>query len=361
MQQENKRILIVRTDRIGDVLLTLPMAHALKHHIPSAHISMLIRCYTAELVEHDTAVDDVVYYDDGKGLLPVHSLVRALRGRKFDVVFHTYPRFRAALITWLAGIPVRVGTGYRWYSFLFNRRIFEHRKNAERHELEYNLNLLTALGYPANAAPPSPALEVSGAASEKVHSLLRESGIEREDRIVILHPGSGGSAREWSPANFGALGRKLSELRDVRVIVTGGAGEEGVVGKVQSIIGTSAISVVNRLTLGEYAALAKRASLFISNSTGTIHVAAAVGTQVIGLYPHLLPLSAARWGPYTDKKVTFSPANRPMNCAQCTGERGTSCECMDSIPVDQVFEAAAKILSGEHDVHAGSVMDKSLR
>src|SRR6185369_4106549 len=123
------------------------MARVLRARFPGAHVAMLIRRYTRELVEDCREVDHIHYYDDGGKLVPLVKLASMLRSCRFDIVFHTYPRFRLSLITWFAGIPVRVGTGYRWYSFLFNKKVYDHRKTAEHHELEYNLRLLDATGY----------------------------------------------------------------------------------------------------------------------------------------------------------------------------------------------------------------------
>ena len=360
MQREIQRILIVRTDRIGDVILTLPMARLLKQHFPSAHVSMLIQRYTAELVEDDPTVDEIVFYDNGGHPLPFFRLLDSVREGRFDVVFHTHPRFRLALMTRLAGIPLRVGTGYRWYSFLFNRKVYEHRKDAQRHELEYNLNLLKAVGCPVSYEHMAPALQIPSFATERVSQLLAELGLPQENKFVLLHPGSGGSARDWSPEHFGELGNKIARLPNVTVVVTGGKGEDELVRHVQSVMGHPCITIVNRLTLGEYAALAKMAALFISNSTGTIHIAAAVGTPVIGLYPHLVPLSAARWGPYTERKIIFSPLNHPLDCTRCTGEKGSYCECMNSIPVDAVFAAASNILLREQMSCSDSLPGKVL-
>jgi len=283
-----------------------------------------------------------------------------LRKEKFNLVFHTYPRFRAALITWLARIPIRIGTGYRWYSFLFNRKVYEHRKDALRHELDYNLNLLSALDSTIKYHDVTPVLQVQPSATEKVKRVLAELGIKEHSTIVILHPGSGGSAREWGAEQFGELGRRLVQFPQLTIIITGGKGEEGLVKRVHSGIGSSSIAIVNQLSLGEYAALAKLGSLFISNSTGTLHIAAAVGTPVIGLYPQLTSLSAARWGPYTTKKIIFTPTNSPLNCRQCTGGKGSSCDCMNSISVDEVLSAAAQMLFREQKHDAGSLHDKSL-
>ena len=134
-----QNILVVRTDRIGDVILTLPTIEALKLNFPNAHIAMLLSSYTASLVE---GIADVLTYNREIALKPFFEMLAELRRARFDVAVVAFPRFRIALLLWLAGIPLRIGTGYRWYSFLFNRKIFEHRKNVEKHEAEYNVSLL---------------------------------------------------------------------------------------------------------------------------------------------------------------------------------------------------------------------------
>lgn len=343
MDQSIQNILIVRTDRIGDVILTLPMARVIKHRIPGARVSMLIRRYTAEVVEDDPDVDSLIFDDRA----PYFHMVGVLRKERFDAVFHTHPQFLLALQTWLAGIPVRVGTGYRWYSFLFNRRVFEHRKDARRHELEYNLRLLAAIGCSYEGEDVAPRLAVGREALARVAALFAECGIGDHERFVVIHPGSGRSARDWDRKNFGALGRKLERIPGVRVVVTGGKTEHEIAGEVQTTIGGRSIALVDRMNVKEYAALVSRAALFVSNSTGPIHIAAAVGTPVIGLYPQVKPLSAARWGPYTQRKTIFSPVGVPEDCTKCLAGKGGPCECMETISVDSVYDAALRYLSGD--------------
>ena len=319
------------------------MADSLRQHFPHAKIAMLIRRYTGELIDDNPHIDDILFYDNGSRPLPFFHLVGLLRSKQFDIVFHTYPRFRLALMTWFAGIPVRIGTGYRWYSFLFNRKVYEHRKHALRHELEYNLNLLSAVGCPAVAAAPS--LPVKQEYLDKVKSLLRSRGIQEDDRFVILHPGSGRSARDWSAKNFGLLGQRLTQHGTLKLVITGGKGERRLVDEVQSLAGTGSVAIVDELNLKELAALAKLSALFVANSTGPLHIAAAVGTPVIGLYPQVTALNAVRWGPYTENKTIFAPENKPVDCDLCLRQKAAVCECMESISVDKVYEAAVKHLS----------------
>ena len=350
MENRYQRILIVRTDRIGDVILTLPMAQVLKKQFPQAHIAMLIQRYTAELVEDNRSVDQIIFYDDGERPIPLFHLVGSLRSHRFDIVFHTQPRFRLALMTWFARISVRVGTGYRWYSLLFNRRVYEHRKDAQYHELEYNLHLLATIGCSAEGEDVTPTLQVRADVLDKMCKMLFSLGIKTNYRIVILHPGSGRSARDWSSENFGLLGKQLSKIPEVKIIVTGRSTERSLIGEVKAVIGDSAIVLPRELSLREFGALSKMASLFIANSTGPIHIAAAVGTPVIGLYPQITPQSAKRWGPYTEKKAIFTPLDKPADCKKCVDATANACECMASIRVDEVYEAAVKYLAQKSPV-----------
>lgn len=304
----------------------------------------MIQRYTAELAEDNRSVDQILFYDDGIHQIPFFQLVASIRTGKFDVVFHTHPRFRLALMTWLARVPVRVGTGYRWYSFLFNKRVFEHRKDAAYHELEYNLHLLKSVGCPDANHDVQPQIHVREQALDFAKRVLAQRGIQEGKKLVIIHPGSGNSARDWPPVNFATLARKLSEFEALQVLLTGGRQEQSLIDRVQEMSGGRCLSIVGELNLHEFAALTKLAALFVANSTGPLHIAAAVGTPVIGLYPQVTPLSAKRWGPYTEKKTVFMPVGKPPDCTLCVRDGAKGCECMDSITPDEVFDAARRML-----------------
>lgn len=346
MDEQHLRILIVRTDRIGDVVLTLPMAKVLRTRFPKAHIAMLIRRYTSELVEDYPGIDEILYYDDERGnLIPFFALVSVLRSKHFDIVFHTYPRFRLAVLTWFAGCPARVGTGYRWYSLFFNRKVYDHRKTAEFHELEYNIRLMDSVGFSSGQVDLYPVITIKPEAGMEVHKKLKANGIGDDDPIVLLHPGSGGSARDWSPLNFGLLAKRLASSHpDVRIVVTGGKGEQEIVDIVARAAGDGVVPFVDMLTLREYAALASRSKVFVGNSTGPLHIAAAAGTPIVGLYPQITALSAKRWGPYAKEKTIFTPVGKPVDCTVCLSKKAAQCECMDTIGVDDVCDAVINYL-----------------
>lgn len=296
---------------------------------------MLLRRYTGAIIEGNPCVDNLIWYDDANGLIPFSEMRRTLRNERFDAAIVVYPTMRLAWLMFRSGIPLRLGTGYRSYSLLFNRRVYEHRKDARRHEVEYNLNLLADLGC-APSGPPAFSLAIAERTRERVRGILATAGVDPAKPFVIMHPGSGGSAREWKPENFGILASRLAADRGLQVVVTGAAAEAEKTGRVVGSSSGAAISLAGLLDLRELAACIGMSSLFVSNSTGPIHVAAALGTPVVGLYPWQTAMSVRRWGPYTDRKVVLTPRT-PSDCPECDGH--SVCACMESISPDDVYTA----------------------
>ena len=301
----------------------------------------MVRQYTRELVEHHSCVDEVIVYEHEDRIASLWSMLITIRGKKFDAAIIPYPRFRPTLILFLAGIHLRVGSGYRWYSFLFNRRVFEHRKDARRHEVEYNINLLRALGITTDEEPKFD-FKITPPAQEVADAWLTRNGVGVSDGFVILHPGSGGSARDWPAEKFSALGTRIEKELSLKIIVTGGKGEEGLVRKVVQGIDGFSFSVAGELTLMELGGLIRRAKLFVSNSTGPMHIAAVVGTPVVAFFPPMLQCSPVRWGPYTKKKRLLVADN--TMCPLCKGSPCRSNVCMDQISVESAFTAVTELV-----------------
>jgi ADP-heptose:LPS heptosyltransferase len=299
---------------------------------------MLLKRYTGEIVEGNPYLNELIWYDDGDRLVPFFRMRAEIRKRRFDAVVIVYPRHRLAWLMALARIPVRVGTGFRIYSFLFNRKVYEHRKDAARHELEYNISLLRQLDCQASDKPRF-VISIPDGVRQRAKEILAPAGGKP---VVVVHPGSGGSAREWGAERFGALADELIRGDHVAVFVTGTDAEDAKVNEVIRHTGGRAISLVGKLSVKELAAVIERAVLFVANSTGPLHIAAAMGTPVIGIYPQHTAMSARRWGPWTERKRVFVP-ERPVDCMVCTVE-GKTCECMSSIHVSHVLAGARDLL-----------------
>jgi lipopolysaccharide heptosyltransferase II len=340
--QHSKRILLVRTDRLGDVILTLPMISLLRKRFPDAWIAMLLREYTAGIVEGHRQLNEIILADRNTIPLPSSELIATLRQKNFDTAILVRPMLGMAWIIYRAGIPLRIGTGYRWYSPLFNGKVYEHRKDAKRHELEYNISLLQGLGCSLEGEPEF-GITIPPGVNEKVTALFDSMGIDRTKEIIVVHPGTGGSAREWPAEYFGILAAKLQAQRGVQVLVTGSKGEERKVASVLIETKGVAIPLVGVLSLKELAAVIGRSALFISNSTGPLHIAVAMGTPVLSMFPQKLPMSAARWGPYTSRKQVLSPA-ADLDCSDCENRKDMPCACMMTISVEQAYDAACRLL-----------------
>ncbi|MCX7984668.1 MAG: glycosyltransferase family 9 protein [Bacteroidetes bacterium] len=340
---DDAHILIVRTDRVGDLVLTLPMIDSVKETYPQAHVSMLVQSYTKNLVENDQNVTSVLTYDGFKNIGSFCSFVRTLKEKNFTAAVVAYPRFLVALALWYARVPVRVGTGYRWYSFLFNRKVYEHRKRVQKHEAEYNLSLLQAIGCQMPEVLRC-VLKLTEE-EERKGAIVRESlGIRSQEVLIVLHPGSGGSARDWKKERFGELARVLLQ-RKYRVVISGTEREKELVSYVAQHAGAECLQFISTLSLREFAAFLKTAQCVVANSTGPLHLAAAVGTPVVGFYPPVKVMSPVRWGPLTLKKRIFVPD--PSRCSRCNGRMCRGNDCMDQIEVNDVVTAVGELLKDD--------------
>jgi lipopolysaccharide heptosyltransferase II len=341
-----KNILLVRTDRIGDVVLSLPLAEIIKKYYPECKITFLVRDYTKDILEDHPFVDNILILEELNGKIPILKNVRNVKKFKFNSSIIVYPTFQTSLIIFLSGIRNRIGTGYRWYSFLFNKKIYEHRKYAEKHELEYNVNLLKAFGISEEINPDNVNfnIQVNRASQEKIQHLLVRDGINNDKAVIIIHPGSGGSAVDLPLEKFKILVEELSKQENYQIIITGSKSEVNMCNELE--INNRIKNYAGLFNLSELIALINRSFIFISNSTGPLHIAAALGKFVIGFYPHLLACSSKRWGPYTTKKKIFSPETE---CTDCKKEQCSSSECMNSIKVTEIVVEVDRIYNLVHN------------
>ena len=338
---EPKNILIVRTDRIGDVVLSLPLAGLIKKHYPECKVSFLLRNYTKELADGHPHIDEVLILTEKNGKIPVGSNVSLLMEKSFDSCIVVYPTLITAFIVFLSGIKTRVGSGYRWYSFLFNRRVYEHRKYAEKHELEFNVNLLKMFGINETVTPENVKfdIKINSASLESVKKTLKFSGVDLTKKLIIAHPGSGGSAIDLPIIMFSKIVSSLNNFTLATVVITGSEKEKEICDIVSG--DSNVINLAGKFKLSEIVALISCCSVFISNSTGPIHIAAALGIFTIGFYPKILACSQERWGPYTPNKVVFLPE---IECEDCTREQCEQLHCMNSINYEGVIREVEREL-----------------
>jgi lipopolysaccharide heptosyltransferase III len=339
---EPKNILVVRTDRIGDVILSLPLAEIIKKYYPDCKVSFLIREYTKDILYKHPFIDNVIILKEKNGDFLLKENVKLLKQFNFDSSIVVYPTFKIACLIYLSRIPVRVGTGYRWYSFLFNKKIFVHRKYAEKHELEFNVELLNSIGISEQITFNNVHfnIQINDQNKKKIENLLAVNGINNEDLMVVVHPGSSGSAVDLPLNKFREIVQLLSENKKIKVVITGKK-EEMKLGEALKI-NDKVINFAGMFNLSELIALISKANIVIVNSTGPLHIAAALGKYVIGFYPKITVASAKRWGPYSEKGKVFEPET---NCENCTEEQCRKLNCMNSIDVNKVVKEVDRIFN----------------
>lgn len=293
-------VLISRTDKIGDVILTLPLINELKRLIPNSRISFLISRKLENLIDGYKDVDKVFFIEDV-------NINKFLSTNKFDVAISVFPRKELAMAFYKAGIKVRVGTAYRLYSVLFNQRIKEHRKFAEKHEADYNLNLLSFLGKDISYEK-----KFFFKYSKEEYELLKNRlhSINLIDKYVVIHPGSKGSARDLPIDRILQIPEMIiNNHPDYKIVLTGIPQEKPITQLFKEIYKDKVIDLAGELSLRELMIVIDKSSLFISNSTGPIHIAGALNKNIIGFYPNSAPMNATRWRPLSDNAKVISPVS----------------------------------------------------
>lgn len=338
--KEPKNLLIIRTDRIGDVVLSLPMAGIVKRHFPECRVSFLSRNYTSGLIKSHPYVDEALVLTEENGKPSLFKNINLIKKYNFDSVIIVYPTFLLALIVFLSGIKTRIGTGYRWYSFLFSSKIYSHRKYAEKHELEYNVELLSRLGIneDVNASKVKFNLTIDEHENSRVEKILTDNGVNSGKPVVIIHPGSGGSAIDLPLSKFKELVRRLDKSGKYNILLTGSKEEQEICDEIKS--SDNILNLAGYFELPGLVALINKSDIFVANSTGPLHIAAALDKYVVGFYPKIQACSAERWGPYTNKSFIFKPG---IECSNCTREQCERLNCMNSISIEEVVKTIDNI------------------
>jgi len=331
----NEKILIVRPDRIGDLVLALPVASLLKKDYPKLSIHFLASSYNASILKYAEYVDDYILMTDSKGNpLNIGKLTGLIEIQSYDMALFIKPGWRSALAVYLAGVPLRLGTSRRFYSFLFNRRVSLSRRNSNAHEVDLNIKMLNVFGLSYPAGTINPELDKELAQWPSI------AGLNAGTDYIIVHPGSKGSAPNWPESFYQELINELA--KDYKVVITGQGNE-------LSGLPDSTINLINKTDFAGLIGLISKAQLLISGGTGPLHVAAALGTPVLGLFPNRPATGPQRWGP-RGKYASFLAPDK-QNDHICSVNGDGSCDCMKAIEIQTVYERALKIVGQGRSDH----------
>ncbi len=316
------RIIISRTDAIGDVILTLPIAGVLKQQLPNTKVVFLGRNYTKAIVQQSRFVDEFISWDNLEVLSP-KECIQALEQIKADAIVHVFPNATIAKRAKQAKIPFRIGTSRRIFHWTTcNVKVQLSRKKSSLHEAQLNLKLLAPLGiktdYDLKTLPDFYGFSIPQQPSEKVQALLSKDKFN-----LILHAKSHGSAREWGIDNFLKLIDLLPQ-EQFRIFISGTDKEKNELTPLREHPKT--VDVCSFFNLEEFIQFIALADGLMAASTGPLHIAAAFGKKAIGVYPVARAMHPRRWAP-VGKQAKFLIFDE--HCPVCGS--GKFCECIRKI------------------------------
>lgn len=348
---EFRKVLLIKLVGRGDTVLMLPTARALREHLPRARLSILLTPLSTGAFTAGVDVDEIIVYDVlGKdaGVGGFIRLVRDLRKRRFDLVIDYEQHIKlVTLVSYLAGAHERVGFvwGDSRRGLLLSRWV---PLNERAHMAEGFADLVRVLGVPCDVRRLVE-VHVPGEDQAFVDRWLLSRAIAADDLMVAIHAGSGGSAlgRRWPAERFAQLADRICRRYGARVLLTGTQDEMGLMQGVTESMVEEPVVAAGEFSFRQMAALLKRCGLAISNDTGLVHVAAAMGTPVVALFGPNLPL---RYRPIGEGHAVIY---KGVECSPCInvhqGRTGT-CDtpvCMRSISLEEVWRVVQERLDGE--------------
>ena len=336
-----RRILIRATNWVGDAVMTLPALEAVREQFPDRTIRVLARPWVVPIFEHHPAVDEVIVYRKGEGvfdtLREMWRVAGEIRAGGFDLAILFQNAFEAALLVRLGGVPFRLGYAADGRGLLLTHPVPRDARVLRVHQVEYYLEILRAAGFRAESGEPRlyPAQQDLSEAAGVLTSL----DIGEGDRVVGLSPGAMfGEAKRWHPERFARVGDWAVERWGARVLVFGSGREQDICARVTEAMVHPAHNLCGATTLGVAMGLIGRCSDFLTNDSGLMHVAAALGVATTAVFGSTNVTATGPRGPKT------SVVMHHTDCAPCLKPVCPSdFRCMEPIGPEEVWEAMERL------------------
>lgn len=316
------RIIVSRTDSIGDVMLTLPLCVWIKNQFPNIQLVFLCKSYTRDVVACFNPVDEIITLEE------LTQLTEAERTKNLrcDLIIHVFPNSLVAKWAKKAKIPLRIGTSHRIFHWLYcNKLVSFTRKNASLHEAQLNFNLCFPLGL--NSIPEFKEIqEISS------HFKVKKSKNPISEKKIIIHPMSQGSAVDYPLVKYVELAAELEKL-NYQVFISGTQKEGEIIGNAFEHLAKTTM-ICGKYSLAEFIAFIASSDALIACSTGPLHIAAAMNLKAIGLFSPRKPIHPGRWKPLG---INSSALVFDNNCQVCN--EGRPCDCIGRISINQIVDA----------------------
>ena len=341
-QLSPKKILIRSTNWIGDAIMTPPAIRTIRENFPAAEITILAYPWVADIFTACPQVDRVMLYEKKgrhKGLAGMWRLGRELAAQHFDLVILLQNAFSAAVLTLLAGIPVRAGYRRDGRGLLLSHGVTIRKSTRERHQVYYYQEMLKDLGL--GCSPQELFLALPDSATAWAGDFL---AVNAKKPVVGLNPGAAyGPAKRWPAERYAGLAKRLAEEQGATLLVFGTASDTEAAAEIGAAAPGQVLDLTGKTTLAEAMALIGLCDAFVTNDSGLMHVAAAQKTPLVAIFGST---DAVATGPFAPK---VEVVNKNLPCSPCLK---THCPrhdfaCMLEIGVDEVYEATCRLLESE--------------
>jgi lipopolysaccharide heptosyltransferase II len=337
-----KRLLIRSTNWIGDAVMTTPAVRAIRKCFPNTHISLLAKPWVVPVFKNSEHIDRLLIYNDEgrhKGLFGKFRLARDLKKYHFDAAILLQNAFEAALITFLAGIPFRIGYDTDVRQLLLTHAVSCTNEIKKKHQTDYYLNIVRGIGMEEDNRELY--LKLNQKDRFRAEKILLEQHLSLDDKIVGINPGATyGPAKQWPLDRYARLADKIQAFTGGRIIIFGGPNDRKLGEKILQRMRHRPIDLTGKTRLGEAMALIERCDLFITNDSGLMHVAAALDVPLIAVFGSTNSITT---GPLSQNSRIVQV---PLECSPCLRPECPKghLDCMDQISVEMAFKVAKDML-----------------
>jgi heptosyltransferase-2 len=334
-----KRILIIRPDRIGDVVLSTPIPREIKKFYPDSYIGVLLREYTKDIYANNPNIDQILIDSEKKDFSYKIQLIKEIRSHNFTHAFMLLPTERINWFLFFAGIKNRIGVGHKFYQFVTNTKSVYRRKYIPlRHEADYCMDMPRKIGVKTDNLDTE--IHLSDTEKDFVCS-LKEKFRSGKQLVIGVHSTSGNSVPNWKAETYLELITKLKSLNNVRVVVT----DLQIPEKIRNI---TEVEYPEQKTLRDLIHIVSSLDLLIASSTGPTHIAAALKMPTLTMFCPLPACSPVLWSPKGNKAINIVPEQNYCS-GVCSGNpKQCNFEGDGGISAERVFEEVEKIITNSY-------------
>lgn len=326
-----QRILVVKPRAIGDVLLSTAVLPNLRKEFRDSRIDFLVESFASPVLEGNPYVDDVLSYDTRKD--SSISIISRVRKRRYDLVIDLFANPRTAVITWLSGARYRVGFPFKWRRLAYN--IIVPPRSGEVHNVEFNLDAIRRIGIGTDS--PAPGFYLDEESRKRAAAFLSENKLE-SGKFIAINIGGGWQIKKWPVDMFVELSATVDTRLHRRVVVLYGPSEEADASRISRASGAI---LAPPTSLKEMGAILRESEALVTNDSGPMHIAAALGVPTLAIFG---PTSPGLQGPYGN--VSEIVRNEKLDCLECNL---TKCPignpCMKGLDTTTVFDHLQSLLA----------------